>query len=563
MEKLSVSKIFHDHPRLEIWGVRLPALLTAGMGILNLVSAVSPALHPRIPLYEELPLAVHYGSRVTSALAGFGLLLLATGLWRRKRTSWSLSVFLVSVSILAGMAKRSNFEDAIPGFGLLGLLILLRKSFHAHTDRPSLRQGLLVLAGAFLFTLVYGTMGFYLLDQHFHVRFSLPTAVQQTIMMFTSFYNPGVEPVTGFGVYFIFSIYLVGFSTLAYALLMLIRPVLVREPATAVERKKAADIVEHFGRTALARPALFDDKSYFFSPGGSVIAYAARGRGVMALGDPIGPSEDAPAVISAFREVCADNDWIPAFASVLPDYLDAYRASGYDAVSIGREAIVDLRGFALDRHELKDVRYEYNRLVRRGFHAEICEPPLDDKLLRDLRAISDSWLTLQHGGEMHFSVGWFDDEYIRNGIAVVVRSPDGSNIAFSNLVPEYRKNEITIDLMRHFPNVEHGTMEFLFASMLLWAKDRGFETFSLGLSALIGVGEKQDDPRVEQALHTIAVAVGRFYNFRGLHAFKEKFRPRWESRYLVFPGPASLPVVLTTLLRVHSGDDFLWKYLFG
>jgi len=104
-------------------------------------------------------------------------------------------------------------------------------------------------------------------------------------------------------------------------------------------------------------------------------------------------------------------------------------------------------------------------------------------------------------------------------------------------------------------------MEFLFAKMLQWAKEKGYDSFSLGLSAIVGVGEKQSDPRVEQALHTIAEYVSRFYNFKGLHDFKEKFHPRWEPRYLVYPGPASLPLVLTTLLRVHSGNNFLWKFL--
>jgi phosphatidylglycerol lysyltransferase len=104
-------------------------------------------------------------------------------------------------------------------------------------------------------------------------------------------------------------------------------------------------------------------------------------------------------------------------------------------------------------------------------------------------------------------------------------------------------------------------MEFLFTKMLQWAKEKGYATFSLGLSAIVGVGEKTDDLRVEQALHTIAEYVSRFYNFKGLHNFKEKFHPRWEPRYLIYPGAASLPPVLATLLQVHSGKNFLWKYL--
>jgi phosphatidylglycerol lysyltransferase len=200
-------------------------------------------------------------------------------------------------------------------------------------------------------------------------------------------------------------------------------------------------------------------------------------------------------------------------------------------------------------------------MQRGGYRVEAHSPPLDDALIQSLKAISDAWLTLHHGGEMHFSDGWFNDRYIRGSPVVVVYGPDGSPTAFVNLMEEGSSNELALDLMRHYPHVEHGTMEFLFAGMLQWARDRGYATVSLGLSAIVGVGEKPDDPRVAQALHTIAEYVSRFYNFRGLHEFKEKFHPRWEPRYLVYPGPGNLPLVLDTLLRVHSGNDYLWKFL--
>jgi phosphatidylglycerol lysyltransferase len=555
---IKVKKHFH----LEIWGVRFTALLTFLMGFINLTSAIQPALRNRLAVVEAIfPLEVLHGGRITSALAGFALLLLAGNLWRRKRAAWALTVLLLIVSTLAHLIKGLDFEEASLGLGLLAVLVILQNSFHASSDRPSLRHGLIVLATAFGFTLIYGVIGFYLLDRHFSVHFGFLDALRQTVVMFTSFYNPGLEPITGFGKYFAGSIHIIGLSTVGFALLMLIRPVLVRLPATAGERTRAEKIVHQHGRTALARATLFDDKSYFFGSGETVIAYAARKRGAMVLGDPIGPPEQAAVAIASFLKFCTRNDWTPAFASTLPDYLGAYQAAGFDVICIGYEAIVVLDGFTLEGSENKGIRYSVNHMEKLGFRSEVHLPPLKDELMRSLKEISDAWLTSRHGGEMHFSDGWFDDNYLRNGPVIVVHAPDGSPTAFANLVPEYQKNELTIDLMRHSQEVEHGTMEFLFVKMLLWAKEKGYDTFSLGLSAIVGVGENQSDPRVEQALHTIAEYVSRFYNFKGLHDFKEKFHPRWESRYLIYPGPGSLPLVLTTLLRVHSGNNFLWKFL--
>lgn len=548
--------------RLEMWGVRFSALFTYLMGIINLISTVKPALENRLALIKSVvPLEILNGSRITSALAGFALLLLAGSLWRRKQTAWILTVILLTISILAHMIKGLDFEEASLTLGLLALLVILRRSFRVSSDRPSLRQGLFVLATAFGFSLIYGTAGLYFLDKHFNIHFGIIGALKQTVMMFTSYYNPILEPITGFGRYFVESIYIIGLGTLGFSLLMLIRPVLVRQSSTIEEQAHAEEIVKKYGRTALARATLFDDKSYFFGPKDTVIAYAARGRGAIVLGDPIGPPKEVAATISSFKVFCSHNDWTPAFVSILPDYLDTYKKAGFDVVCIGYEAIIDLNKFTLEGSENKEIRNSVSRINRLGYKAEVHIPPLEYILMQSLREISDAWLNLRHGGEMHFSDGWFEDNYIRNSPVIVVHAPDGSPTAFANLVTEYQKNELTIDLMRHYQKIENGTMEFLFASILQRAKEKGYNTFSLGLSAIVGVGEKPDDPRVEKALHTISKYISRFYNFKGLHNFKEKFHPRWEPRYLAYSNSANLPLILTSLLKVHTDGNILWKFL--
>jgi phosphatidylglycerol lysyltransferase len=417
------------------------------------------------------------------------------------------------------------------------------------------------LVVAFVFTLIYGSIGFFLLDRHFSVKFSVLDAIRQTVVMFTSLYNPGLEPITGFGRYFAYSIYVIGFSTLSFSLLMIIRPVLVRGFATPEQHSKAIEIVEKYGRTALARAVLFEDKSYFFTGENSVIGYAAYGRGAISLGDPICPAEKVTDSIIAFKDYCTRNDWQPAFVSTLPDYLENYKSAGFDSICLGYEAIVNLATFSMEGKENKDIRYAVNRMEKMGYTAVVHKPPLDFGLYSWLHEISDAWLTSRHGGEMHFSDGWFNEKYIQSGPVLVIHAADGSPTAFANLVPEYQKNELTIDLMRHLPKVEYGTMEFLFARLLQYAKENGYSTFSLGLSAIVGVGEKPDDPRVEKALHTLSEYASRYFNFKGLHNFKEKFHPDWQPRYLIYPGAASLPQILSTLLQAHSGKDYFWKFL--
>lgn len=45
-----------------------------------------------------------------------------------------------------------------------------------------------------------------------------------------------------------------------------------------------------------------------------------------------------------------------------------------------------------------------------------------------------------------------------------------------------------------------------------------------------------------------------FYNFQGLRAFKEKFDPIWEPRYLASPGGLAPLIVLTDIAALISGS---------
>ena len=530
--------------------VRLIATVVALMGIVNVLSAMTPALVNRAAALESfVPLFVSRGSNLTSVLAGFALLLLAGSLWRRKQAAWLMTLVVLLISAVSHIVKGLDYEEATLAVFLALFLLTQRKYFHALSDKPSTRQGVKALAVALIFTLVYGTVGFYLLDRHYSVNFSWSAALRQTVVMFTAFYDPGLQPITGFGRYFAGSIYVVGAMTLGYGLWMLLRPVL-RGPAGEADRARAQQIVERYGRSPLARFALFPDKAYYFSPGGSVVAYGVRGGTAVALGDPIGPCEDAAAAIASFRDYCQYHGWLPTFYQTLPDYLPHYQTAGFDALCTGQEAIVDLATFTLSGKQGKPFRNAFNHLEKMGYRAEIHQPPQSDNLLRQLRLVSDEWLTTMHGKEKRFSLGWFDEDYLRGSPIITIHGPDETITAFANVIPEYQKNELTVDLMRHLPNVASGTMDYLFGKLLEWAKEQAYDTFNLGLSTLSGVGEKPEDPLVERAIHFIYEHVDQFYNFKGLHAFKEKFRPHWEPRYLVYPGSSNLPQVWSALGRM-------------
>jgi len=547
--------------RIGLWTA---SLLTALVGVVNLLSAVTRGSHERLELLKPLyPFYIRAGGHLFAAITGFVLLTLATNLLRRKRVAWLLTIGLLVVSIISNLVKGLDYEEGLLAGVLLAQLILMRHVFTAQSDRPSIAQGIRVLIGALLFTLAYGTAGFFFLkrsftvDQH-PVNFDLKQALLQTLAMFFTEDNAGLAARDRVGEFFANSIYAVGIITIAYALLMLLRPVLLRYSADPTERQRAKEIVEKYGQSALAGFALLEDKSYYFSPSGqSAIAYVPKGRGAIALGDPIGPPIDRREAIVGFQYFCECNDWYPAFYQTLPDDLDFYHSLGFHSLQIGVEAIVDLRTFTLKGKANQNLRTAINRLTKAGHKINFYDPPLPDELLRQIKVVSDEWLKLVSGSEKRFSVGWFYDDYVRQTRVAAVQTSEGQISAFANLVSGYQANRVAVDLMRRRTEVENGTIEFLFASMLQHFQQLGYDGFNLGLSALSGVGETQKSPRLERVLHYLYQHLNQFYNFKGLHSFKEKFNPSWEPRYLVYPRLTALPAVVVGLVRADSGDRLL------
>jgi phosphatidylglycerol lysyltransferase len=548
-----------------IWGI---AWLTALMGTVNLLSAIYPSLPERQHWLEDFfPFALRAESRLFSAFSGFLLLTLAVTLLRRKQWAWRLSMALIGTSIVAHLIKGLDYEECLLATLLLVQLWMLRSRFTAGSDRASIAQGIRVLGVSLVFTLAYGTIGFYILDGRFAINgtptnFGWTAAFSQTLWIFFTEDNAGLTPIGRYATYFIDSLYAIGIGTLGYALIMLLRPVLLKNnPASQTERQQAQSLIDQQGVSSLARLALLPDKAYFFSrTADTVLAYVPKGRAALVLGDPIGPAASQAAAIGEFQRFCQRNDWFPVFYQTLPSMLPLYTRYGFQSVQIGEEAIVDLTQFSLKGKANQNLRTAVNRLTKTGHRFVIFEPPIADALLHQIKPVSDAWLAAKQGSEKQFSIAWFEPEHLRHCPIGVVYDRHGQANAFVNLLTGYARSEVTVDLMRHRPGVENGTMEFLFVSLIQYAQQQGHQRFSFSLSPLAGVGIAPESRRIEKGLNYFFENLNQFYDFKGLHQFKTKFQPIWEPRYLVYPNAALLPAIAVALVRADSGDR-IWDYL--
>lgn len=541
---------------------RLLATVTFGMGIYNVVSSVTPALMIRFArLSSVLPLSVENGSRLATAFAGFALIVLAGNLWRQKRVAWVITLITLVIASATHLLKGLDYEEALAGLALATWLALAKDSFFAASDEPSFRHGVVALLQATVFTLAYGVIGFTLLRQRHHLPPDVLQSLRLTIRTFTELTTTPFGVSTRFARLFASSISVIGVGTFGYALLTLLRPVLVFEPATRWERARAAAIAAQHGEHGLATINLLHDKSYFFSAGGSFIGFVVYKGVALALGDPVGPAIDRRACIELFLAECRSNDWLPVFYQTLPDHLNDYESFGLRSIGVGEDAVINTQTFTLDGSAMKPLRAPVAKLERLGYQVSVLEPPHTPWLMHQLRTVSDEWLQVMGSREKRFSLGWFTDSYVQSTPVVVLRDELGLVVAFASLVEVPNRSELTIDLMRRSNRTPSGGMDALFVHLIQWAREHGYQRVNLGLSPLANVGTSVDDPTIERALKFMYRHLNQFYNFQGVHAFKDKFRPDMEPRYLVTTNLSQMVRIATALIRADTGDDWIWHYL--
>ena len=156
------------------------------------------------------------------------------------------------------------------------------------------------------------------------------------------------------------------------------------------------------------------DKSVLFSKDKKAfVMYGVQGRTWVAIGDPVGPPERMDEMIRLLLERCDDFGGTPVFYEVGAEHLHRYADLGLTFVKLGEEARVDLAAFTMTGGAASRLRQTLRRLEKDGARFRVVAAEDIPAVLPRLREISDEWLTAKAGAEKGFSLGFFDEAYVR------------------------------------------------------------------------------------------------------------------------------------------------------
>lgn len=322
----------------------------------------------------------------------------------------------------------------------------------------------------------------------------------------------------------------------------------------------ALTLLERHGGSSVSWMTTWPENLYFVREDGEgYLAYRRHAGVAVALGDPIGPAGSAESTVREFAQMCDRSGLVPCLFSVTSVGAAAAAALRWERVQVAEDTVVDLVGLEFKGKAWQDVRSAINRAAKEGVEYRLVTLAEQSwALVAQVRAISDEWVGDKGMPEMGFTLGGVDealDPHVRVGLAI---DRSGTVQGVTSWMPVYapggQVQGWTLDLMRRRTDGFRPVIEFLIASSALAFRDQGARFVSLSGAPLArSPGESAGDT-LERVLESLGAAMEPYYGFRSLHAFKMKFKPRFEPMYLTYRDAADLPRIGIALGRAYLPD---------
>lgn len=316
------------------------------------------------------------------------------------------------------------------------------------------------------------------------------------------------------------------------------------------ERERVLALIKRHGWNATSFQTLEPGFRYWFDGEEACVAYEDTGSAWVAAGAPIAAASRLVEVAGRFVAAARRAHRRVCFFSTEQRFTEA---ASLRTLRIGEQPEWDPGEWSDTLRASRSLREQLRRARARGVVVRMLAPgELDDEASstrRALESIAERWLHSRQLAPMGFlvHVDLFSFLFERR---VFVAELNGRVVALLSAVPVYvRGGWFFEDLLRE-PGAPNGTAELLIDAGMKAAAAEGSRYVTLGLAPLAG--------EIAAPLRMIRWASRGLYDFRGVHAFKAKLRPRaWSPIYLSYPPGQSASVTILDVLAAFSREGLL------
>jgi lysyl-tRNA synthetase class 2 len=276
---------------------------------------------------------------------------------------------------------------------------------------------------------------------------------------------------------------------------------------------------------------------------------------MLASGDPLGDPDAWPGAMRAFLDEAAAHAWTPAVLGCSERAGTTWvRETGFAALELGDEAVVDTATFSLEGRPMRNVRQMVGRIARAGYAVEVCRVRDVATGVRD-RAMRDAatWRSTDTERGFSMALGRLLDANDPECVFVAARQ-DGIVRAFLQFVP-WGTDGMSLDVMRRDSTADAGVNELMIVEALKAAPTLGVTRVSLNFAAFRSAlerGEKLGAGPVIRVWRRILLLASRWLQIESLYRFNAKFQPAWQPRFLVYPAGPDLPRVGLAALEAEA-----------
>lgn len=325
-------------------------------------------------------------------------------------------------------------------------------------------------------------------------------------------------------------------------------------------RDAARALVLRHGWNATAYQILNPGMRLWFAHAGNAVAgYAVHGHTWVVAGAPVcAPERLAAAVAELERTARAAGARVIYFgAGTRFEHVTADRP-GRQLLLLGAQPVWDPRAWPSIVAHKASLRAQLHRARNKGI--AVREWPSDVAQSHPaLECVRREWLASRGLPPLHFMTGSDTLADLRDRRAFVAERGDGTIVGFLIATPVPGRQGWLIEQWPRTAGAPNGTTHLLVDGAMRALGTSGTQYVTLGLAPLsehagsIGAGQPV---WLRGMLRWIRAHGRRFYNFRGLDAFKSSLEPQqWEPVYAVAYGNRITPRMLRAIGGVFSGGS--------